>query len=272
MKKLLVAAAILLVVGFVVAKNRHVCSYVSTGCKMMSCQFKNSLSPEFEIERLRGEIAKLDTEVDRLIQDEATLAVDLKGYRSDLVAKETALARSEESLLNFAKEVKANPDKGFVFVKTSFAPTTAKKKLADDFDLYKSQKASVQSLKNLVAAKEKQYTTLVNQRTKIATTKLTFQAQLDQLAADYATLKNDSNSSSPNFDANQITLIEKGLKDLKRKVDIESYIAEKKADTVNTNGVTMPEVGNNVDPDVVLDAITNPGTEKSTVKTPNGQE
>jgi len=268
MKRFLTIAAILLVVGFVVAKNRQMCSYVCTTGQMLTKQLKGSVSPEFEIERLKNEIAKLDGDVDRLIQDEATLTVDLKEYRADLAKKETALAKTEESLLTFAKEVKSNPDKGFVFTKASYTPVTAKKKLADDFDLYKSQKGSVQSLKNLIGAKEKQYNSLLTHRTKIATQKLTYQAQLDQLSADWATLKNDTNASTPNFDSTRFAQIEQGLKDLKRKVEIEKTVLELKNGMAPPQQDVQVEVGNQIDPDTVLSAIQNQPADKTVKTTP----
>jgi len=270
MKKFLTIAAILLVVGFVVAKNRQMCSYVCTSAKVLSKQLKGSVSPEFEIERLKGEIAKLDGDVDQLIQDEATLTVDLKEKRAKLAQDETKLAQTEESLLNFAKEVKANPDKGFVFTKASYTPVTAKNKLAYDFDHYKSLKGSVQSLKNLISSKEKQYNSVLTHRTKIATLKQTYQAQLDQLAADWALLKSDNNSETPNFDNNRFTMIEEGIKNLKRKVDIESVAAGIKAETNKTAPAPQVEV-NQLDPDTVLNTIQNQPADKSSVKTTTPQ-
>ncbi len=271
MKKILIIAAVVLLVGFVVAKNKHWSSYVCTASKMVSSQFKNNVSPEFEIERLKGEIARLDGDVERMIQDEANLSVDLKDLKRGLDKAKNQLNNTEKTLLDFAKDVKANPDKNFVFLKTTYTPVASKKKLTDDYELYKSLKASVQSKENLVAARQNELDTLKTQRETIVTQKLTFQAQLDQMDADWRTLKNDSHSTSPNFDTSRFTSIEEGLRNLKHKVDVEKEVIGIKSG-MPTAKSTQPSVPNHVDPDTVLNAIQNPGSAPSTAEATSGQE
>jgi len=267
MRKFLTIAAILLVVGFVVAKNRQMCSYVCTTSKMISKQFKGSVSPEFEIERLKGEIASLDADVDRMIQDEATLSVDLKYDKQNLAKSEGSLAETREGLKAFAEKVKANPAASFVFANTSYTPVVAGSKLKASYDLFKSQEKSIESLRNLVAAKEKQLNTLKTQRQQIATMKLTYQAQVDQLAADLTVLKNETPSAVANFDNSRIAMIEDGIKNLKREVEIKGVALAIK-NGLPGSAPAQPAATNQIDPDTVLNAIEQSTGDKSTVKTP----
>jgi len=265
MKRFLTIAAVLLVVGFLVAKNRQMCSYVCTTSKMITKQFKGNLSPEFEIDRLKGEIANLDGDVDRMIQEEATLSVDLKYDKQTLTKSEGNLAKTREGLKAFAEKVKANPDKVFVFTNTTYTPVIASAKLKTEYDLFKSQEKSVESLKNLVAAKEKQLNNLKTQRQQLETVKLTYQAQVDQLAADWTILKNDTPAvAAANFDSSRIALIEEGLKNLKRKVDIDTEAATIKHGLPSA-APAQPAATNQFDPDTVLNAL-DPAADKSTVK------
>jgi len=271
MKRFLTIAAILLVVGFVVAKNRQMCSYVCTTSKMLTKQFKGSVSPEFEIERLKGEIANLTGDVDRLIQEEATLKYDLTVDQAKTKEKEADLAKTEASLKAFAEAVKTNADKSFSFTNTSFTPVTANSKLKADYKLYQEQKKAVEYLKKGAASKEKQYNSVKIQREKIFTTQQTYKAQLEQLASDWATLKNETNSTSPDFDANRFTQIEDALNNLKRKVEIEKTVIELKNGQPTPQHNSQTEVGNQLDPDTVLNAINNPPADKSSVKTTTPQ-
>jgi hypothetical protein len=59
MKRFLTIAAILLVVGLVVAKNTRVSSYMCTLAKKVQNNMQANVSPEFEIERLDMEIERL---------------------------------------------------------------------------------------------------------------------------------------------------------------------------------------------------------------------
>jgi len=267
MKKFLTIAAILLVVGFVVAKNRQMCSYVCTTSKMLTKHLKGSVSPEFEIERLKGEIASLEADVDRMIREEANLSVDLRDSKTDLGKKEAAVVKTREGLKAFAEKVKANPDKGFVFTNTSYTPVVASSKLKADYDLFKSQEKSVESLRNLISTKEKQLNTFKTQRDQIKTMKQTFEAQLDQLAADWITLKNESPSANVSFDTSRIAMIEEGLKNLKHKVDVETEYDRLK-NSQQSSKSTPPAATNQIDPDTVLNAIEQSTGDKSTVKTP----
>lgn len=272
MRKFITIAAILLVVGLVVARNTRVSSYVCTAAKNIQKHMQANISPEFEIERLDMEIERLKGDVNDLVNQEAVLSVDLSELKQNLESKEKTLAKSEETLLAFANKVKENSNSNFQFVSHTYTPVAAKKKLADDYELYQSQKASVKSMRNLVTAREQQLTTLRNQRQKIVTQQATYKAKLDQLAADWTLLKNEVNSSPASVDNNRFKSIEEGLKQLNRQVEIEKRKADIHGENHSISGGAAVEVGPQIDPDFVLNAIRNPGDEKTIVGTTNGQK
>lgn len=256
MKRLVLIAAILGIVGLVVAKNTHLSSCIYTVTKMAEKQLKGSISPEFEIERLKNEIARLDSDVDRLIQQEAEMAVDLDSFKNKLKGREETLKQTKVNLVEFATKVK-NSDSGFQFINVSYTPVTANKKLAADFQLYQSQEASVQSLRNLIAAKEKQYNSLVHKRNTFVTQKQTFQANVEQLEADWAELKNESNAPVSSFDTDRVAMIETGINELKRTIAIKQKEAEIRSEIPSFATSPAEATEPQIDPDVVLNALQN---------------
>jgi chromosome segregation ATPase len=267
MKKLVTIAAILVLVGLVVANKHNVKKMIGCPLSQMCCKQN---APEDEIQKLQDEITQLDSQMDTLIKEEARLHVDIKALKAKIPAKEKAFGTAKESLVGFAQAVKENKGKGFEFTNHTYTLVSAQKKLEKDFQLYNSLEAELKSLKNSLTAKEKHYNTLVDQRKNLVTTKLTFQATLDKLSADWAQLKSETSASTPGTDANKLKEIQASLDKLAYEIQVKTEEHTIRNEIAGTPGTPQIEPPSDINADAVLSKIQ--GNEQKnntqTVKTP----
>lgn len=276
MKRLLTIAAVLLITSLVVASNTEVASYVCTGLKLLAKQATPVVSPEFEVERLKLEIAKLDNEVPRMVNSLATMYKDdIEPLKAKVNQNQKKLKNHETVLLEFAKVVKGNNSPEFVFEKLTYTTSKANEKLTQDFAIYQSLKATVQGQEKLLAAKEKQYSVKLDQVAKIRLTKQEFETKLTQLETDLALLRSNQASGSAteaDFDNERITLIQNGLKGLQREIGILQHTQTINDQIAPAAAKTSASPTPAIDPDVVLNAIQNPGEAKSSVNSVTPQQ
>lgn len=273
MKRIITTGAILLAVFALFASNRHIRSYVCTMKNMAVHQMKGNVSPEFEINRLQDEIRNLDSDLPGMVDSLAALDYEIKQGKAKLEKAQTALASHEKGLLEFAQTVKEKGKTQFVFASQKYTPVTGNQKLARDFALFNSLKATVESQQKLLAAQEQRFQVKFDQVSKIKEQKQAFETQLTQLATELELLKNEPNVCQTNFDSSRIALIQEGLANLKRqvgKLQSKKDIYEKLGMTTETGPVTSEPA---IDPDVVLDAINNQGvTQPAVPQTVNKDE
>jgi len=278
MKKFLLISTVLLVVGaLVVAKNPTIRSYCNVFCKQFKDTVKSNISPELEIERLKMEIARLDKEVPNLVNSLAVMYKDeIEPLQVKVAKSQTKLKAYEQTLLDFAKAVKTNSNTEFVFAKETYSPTRANDKLTQDFTLYQGLKATTQNQEKLLAAKQKHYQIKHDQVTKIKHTQQEFETKLTQLETELALLRTNEAAGTSvvdaNFDNTRISVIQDGLKSLQRDVDIMKKAQEIKNEIAPQASTAQPAVTPKLDPQVVLDAITNPANAKSNVETTTPQD
>jgi hypothetical protein len=272
MKKFLIIAAVVLGIGtFVIARNPVMRSYCSAVWHTCQAQVKGNVTPEFEIERLKLEIAKLDQEIPNLVNDLAVMDQDeIQPLNARVTASQKNLKAREQTLLEFAKVVKSNPSSDFEFAKVKYTSARANDKLAEDFAWYQSLKAQVQGQEKLLAAKQQQYKIKYDQVTKIRQTKEGFELKLTQLETDLALVRAEEATGNgvteAKFDNSRITLIQDGLKNLQRQVNIMKKKTELLHEIAPAPG-TPTSAAPKLDPDVVLQAIQHPAAEKSNVQT-----
>jgi len=265
--------AILLGVVVLFAGSPLLRSYVKSAWHQTVCKMKGNIPAEFEIERLKGEIAQLDQEVPQLVTALAEMSYDLDNQKKQLQTVQGKLKAHTERLVDFAKAVKNNPNTQFVFAKQSFAPTEANKKLADEYKTFNTMKTIAEGKEKLVAAREKQFKIKLDQVNRIRQQKQEFELQLTNLETELALVKHQPGTPEKAFDNSRITLIEEGLKNLTRQVGIAKKESELKIMLGTGTDNAGPAAGPQIDPDVVLNAIQNPATEpKNDTETTQGDQ
>lgn len=224
MKKLLVVSAILLA-GLVAAKAFHVGSYGRTLCKGFHQQAKDMVPTQFELERIRGEIARMENDIDALIKPLATQMVDIEALRQEVKGLQVRLEEKKKTLLTMSSTLQSG-EKAFEVHGFKYDGERAQTKLQRDFDTFKRLEQTISTKEKLLDAKERQFQASMEQTEKLMSKKNEYAVRLANLEAEEERLQVERIGSVPTVKSNHASEIEGSLRDLERRLAIEKKTNE----------------------------------------------
>lgn len=224
MHKLAMTLLAAVVVIWMAAKT-NVVSYVSVFWTRAKDEVKNQFSTRFEIERVRGEIAKLDKDLDAMITPIAEHKADAARLKREIRKLETNLKDERESLLRLSKELETNPQ--MVTIEgESFSAERIRRKLDADFESFRRLEKNLESQRKLLDAKESAYQSAQEQLSKLIAKKHEYEVRLARLAADEETLQVTRIGTNVEFDASRANEIEQTLAEIEHRQEVQRAAIE----------------------------------------------
>jgi len=193
---------------------------VHTAWKKARTVVESQVSPEFELERIRDQIAKLTPDMNRHIEKiaEATVEVGSLNRRIEIVKNE--LDRRQADILALTDKVESG------IQKVSFGGTNLKDKLARDLKSYKSCEKDLATKQRLLEAKKEALESARRQLTEIHNQR----AEMEVLAAQYevrlAELREAQTRSKFKLDDSRLAKIKEAFEKLQARIDVENTKAE----------------------------------------------
>lgn len=187
MKKI-VTLVLMLAVGFWAAKKVSLFSYAGTLWTKVKTETKNQVPTRFELERVRHEIAQMDSDVSRLIRPIAEQMAAINQLKKDLKTARDNLADQKAGLLALTRDVESNAPVASQTGET-YSPERLNQKLQRDFTSYKRLETNLKSQEKLLEAKESALSATRDQLTKLISKKREYEVRLAQLEADEETLQ-----------------------------------------------------------------------------------
>jgi len=239
MKKLLVIG-LLAVGGLWVCRNTNLPSYISTLMCRGQRALKNQVPRDLEIERLRNDIAKLDTRVRDLIGPIADKLVRIQELEAEVKTARGNQARLKQDVLALSAKV----DKGGEFVSwdnETYTVADARSRLEADLARYEDLGATVKhrehaltALRESVRLGKKRLTTLKEQ-------KRNFEARLARIEAAQEYLTQEEAKVGRNGNQDPASNIDQGLKDLERRLKVlQSELELERQFTTQQSGPPRP--------------------------------
>ncbi len=184
MKKLLLVG-VLIVGALWVCKRTNVCSYASTLWAKGQRAMKNQVPRQFELDRIRHEIDKLDADVQAMVGPVAEKQAAMKRLQREITTARENHQRMRQELLALTEKVEsgARNIRRDDFGEECCTPEQAKAKLARAFALFKAADTNLKTREKLLAAQQKSINLALEQLRKIAEQKGLFEARLAQLQA-----------------------------------------------------------------------------------------
>src|SRR5262249_1016146 len=108
MKKLLLIGLIV-VGGLFLAKKTSLCSYAGTFWSRVRHEAKNQVPVKFELDRIRNEIARMDSDLQNMLSPIAENMVAVKRLKKDIEVTRGRLDEQKASLLTMTKDLEGNP-------------------------------------------------------------------------------------------------------------------------------------------------------------------
>lgn len=212
MKKLLIVGAILLVAGVGISKFK---SHIRTCVNEIGEVARENVPTQFELKRIRNEIAQMENDIERMIKPLAREMTEIEDLRNDINSVEETIKTSREKLLAMTETVRRG--ESLVINGLSYSQDHAKNRLQQDFQNFKLLETTLKDKRELLNQREQKFEAAYEQvETKLAK-KREFELRLARLEAQEERLKVQRIGSVHSRDNNRSKRIEVSLRDIEKR-------------------------------------------------------
>jgi septation ring formation regulator EzrA len=225
--------ALIVIAGAFVFHRTHLGSYVATAWCNVTKDARNQVPLEFEVDRIRHEIERLDDDMRGQLGPiaEEMATVKTLGHRVQITRK--SLADEKSALLALTRQVEA----GEKYVSTGdeeYSAEDAKVKLARDFASFQGCEAELKSQEQLLAAKRQSLQAVTDQLAGMKGLKRDLEIRLAQLEADLKTVRLAQTKDKFQLDDSRLSDIKNSLSDIEHRLNVERARTELNGQYVGT--------------------------------------
>jgi hypothetical protein len=227
MRKKLGLAVLILLAGLFVAKKTNFCSYVSTAWNKFKKGAKNQVPLEFEIERVRTQIAKLDEDVRDQLGPIAEDMASIKELEGKIEHGRNNLAKRKASLLALSRDLK----KGSQLISygdEEYTAQEARVQLAEDFAAYKRDQKDLKYQEKILASKRKAIRSVRQQLAAIRQLKRDMEVKVAQMEAELKAVRLAQTQDKYQLDDTRLSDIKQSLAEIKHRLTVESEMVKLK--------------------------------------------
>lgn len=188
---------------------------VHTAWKKARVVVESHISPEFEIERIRDQIAKLTPDMNRHIEKIAEVTVECASLNRKIEIVQGELDKRQKDILVLTEKV----EKGIVPV--SYTPGNLKDRLTRDLKSYKACEKDLASKQKLLESKQKALEAARAQLRTIQESRQSLEVVVAGLEAELATVRAEQYASKIVFDDSRLGTIKADIEKLTDHISAE---------------------------------------------------
>jgi chromosome segregation ATPase len=231
-------AAVLAVTGLVIAHKAGLTSYGATAYQKIRGAVKNQVPLEFEVERLRYQIAELVPDMKRHLSDIAEEMVATQNLRDDIQVTRDNLKKQKDSILAMTRDLAGNTAT-VSYGGRDYSASRIREKLSHDFRSYQTCEAELKSKEKLLDAKERALDAAKEQLATIRTQKQDLELQVEQIEADLKQVRLSQAQNKIQIDDSALAQCKKTLADIQNRLKVEKKTAELSGDFANDNTIPV---------------------------------
>ncbi|MFO0903490.1 MAG: hypothetical protein U0939_10845 [Pirellulales bacterium] len=233
LKKSLIAGGGVLLLTTVIC-GRDAVSYVSTSAGWVKQTVKDSVPIEFELERARNMIKDLDPEIRDNMHVIAREEVEVARLREQFAEAQKQLTKDRSDVARLKKDL----DEGgstFVYAGRSYSQKQVETDLSRRFERYKTKEATVDKLRQILAAREAGLMAANDKLKAMQAAKRQLEVEIENMKARVEMVKvAESTSAAVAFDDSRLSRTREALRDIAARIEVAEKI-------VATTGSTMPD-------------------------------
>lgn len=225
-------AVVALAVGFFAVHASGLSSYTSTAWSKARNNLKNQVSLEFEIERVRNEVAQLVPDMKKNLSAIAEEMVAVENLQKEIAGTKAALAQQKENILTMTKDL----DEGsttLVYGGKHYSAARVQEKLDRDYASYKVCAAELKSKEQLLEAKERSLEATREQLDSLRSQKQELEIQVAQLEAEIKTVRLAQTRNQFHLDDSQLSRCKASLAEIRNRLNIEIRTQDLEAQFAN---------------------------------------
>jgi chromosome segregation ATPase len=212
---------LVVVAGVFLLRKTHFASYVRTAWAKVKHGAKNQVPLEFEVERVRNEIARLDDDMRGQLGPIAEEMATVKMLRRRIETARQNLKDQKADILVLTKKLESGEKEISFNEDEVYTPEEARAKLDRDFASYKRCAAEVKSQEKLLAAKEQSLKTVRTQLATMKTLKRDLEVQLAQLEAELKSVRLAQTRDKYQMDDSRLSDIKSSLAEIEHRLEAE---------------------------------------------------
>src|SRR5205085_4622324 len=194
-----------------------------TAWKKAHTAIENQVSPEFELDRIRDQIAQLGPDMHKHIQRVAEQWSAVDALDREVQVCQTNIEKRKTSLLAMTDVLEKGDTQK---VKFYGGPSDLKRRLERELKTYKTCEKELVSKQKILEAKKQELDAARAQLSEIKEQKAQLESLVAQYEAELATLRLEQTRSKFKLDDSRLGDIKGALEKLRQKVDVERKKAE----------------------------------------------
>ncbi len=223
-RKILVGAAVV-ALGLFALHASGLSSYPATAFGNIKKALKKQVPLEFEIERLRTEVARLVPDMKNHLSTIAQEMVAVDSLKEEIAQTRTNLAKQKENILAMSRALESGTST-VSFNHRESSAARIKEKLARDFESYQRCEAELQSREKLLEAREKALDAARDQLATMRTQKQDLEVQVTQLEAELKTIRAAQCRNKFHFNDSSLARCKATLAELRNRLKVEKTTLE----------------------------------------------
>lgn len=221
-----VAAAIL--AGFVVLQWTGLNSYTSTAWGKIRGQVKSSVPLEFEIERVRNEVAQLVPDMKKNFSIIAEEMVAVENLQKEIAVTRGNMEKQRQNILTMKEDLKKGTTT-IVYDGRPYSADRVREKLERDYATFKVAEAELRTREQLLEAKERSLEAAREQLASLKAQKQELEIQVAQLEAELKTVRLAQTKNKVHFDDSQLARCKETLAEIRNRLNVERKTSELEA-------------------------------------------
>jgi len=223
-KKLLVvggAVGLLLVLLF----GGSALSYVYTGLNELRETVKESVPVEFELQRAKNEISRLEPVIRDLHHEIAKQEVRVEKLDSQIASTERGMLDAKEDIMTL-KTALSSGDSSFRFAGHTYTSNEVEEDLTKRFEHFKTQDETLEMRKKTLDAQQARLQAAYDQLKELTSAKTQLQVKVANLEAQHKMIEVAKTASEFNFDNSQLARTRELIEDIETRLDVESRMVD----------------------------------------------
>jgi chromosome segregation ATPase len=224
MKKVVIGLLII-AGGLFLLRKTNVCSYVSTAWAKVKTGAKNQVPLEFEVDRVRHEIAGLEDDMRAHVGPIAEEMATIKDLRKRIDSTRDELKNQKRNILAMTRDLERGTET-ISYGDGDYSADEVRAKLDGDFASYRRCEAELKSQEKLLAAKQKSLRAVRGQLASMKSLKRDLEVQLAQLEADLKTVRLAQTRDKYQLDDSRLSDIKASLAEIEHRLNVERSVTE----------------------------------------------
>lgn len=225
MFKRITLAAVAVVAGMVLLRWAGLGSYTATAWSNICENFKKQVPIEFEIQRLRHEVAQLAPEVKKNCRKVAEEMVAVDSLRQEIASTRDSLKKQRDGLEAMAKDLDTGAQR-IVDDGEEYSRSRISAKLEQDWESFKTCEAGVKSREKELEIRERSLEADRRQLAEARSVQQDLERQIAELESQAKAIKLAKSRSHVQFDNDKVARAKAGIAELKKRLQVEAKAVE----------------------------------------------